>query len=184
MLRVPSESDRSGGGEVLERHVRIPSQFRWNGASRPQDLTDDHVVARGVNGVDRNQTACGVVQDRELLLVRFATNHHFVVSVGEAGYLQLQVRLVRPEPRNSRGFLRTPHKRGRGDLRLGDCILDRLDPVATLTGERMRQRGAVAGGYDLRIAGARERVHNDSTIDFKTETRSEIGICYEPNAHQ
>src|SRR5690349_12174225 len=91
----------------------------YSGRSRIRLLRDpsarEHVGARVVDGVARDEAAGAPIFDREALGRDVADDSDVVAAIGEPGHLELEVVLVRPEPRHRIvGLRRAEDGGGRG----------------------------------------------------------------------
>ena len=86
-------------------------------------------------------------------------------AVGQAGDLQGEVVLIRPEPRHGRDGLGGPEHVAGGERALVLRIAPGFQPDAAAAIDRQRERAAVAGGENVRVAGLQEIVDGDAVVE-------------------
>ena len=132
------------GMEVSARRSR-----RHGRAFRDQ-LAADQIFRRGIDRLHRRHRAVAQMEDGEFALRRIAAQHEIVARPRQAGDLQLEIILVRPEPRHFAVGLRLAHHRQRRMLGLVDGVLHAFQPDDDrLRGRRWRVQSPAA-----KIAGS------------------------------
>src|SRR5579885_3646992 len=86
--------------QLLERHGFVGEPRQIDPRLGRDELFRQHEFLRATDGVGGDDLAVADVEGREVaLLLRIAAQHDLVVAGGNAGHLQLEVVLVRQEPR-------------------------------------------------------------------------------------
>ena len=106
----------------------------------------------------------GIVEDGEAAVVRLAAQMALGGVAGEADHLQLDVALVRPEPRHGAIGFALAGERGGQRLRLIDGVLHRFQPHAALQ-LPVIEGDAIADGEEAGHAGLHEVVDQDAVVD-------------------
>src|SRR5262245_66443961 len=132
-----------------------------------------------VAGAGRDEAAAAPVLDGEFPARRIADRLHRVIAVGETGDLQLDVELVRPEPRHRIVRLRLAEDRGGGSLGLVDRVLHALEPHPA-TVAAAGKTCAVADRIDAGSGGAGEFVYQDAVLAGETGRRREVVVGARP----
>ena len=111
----------------LRRHVRAVGD----------QLAADHIFRRGIDRLDRRDGALAQMEHGEFARRRIAAQHDLVARPRQARDLQLQVVLVRPEPRHlAIGLSACPTIASARMLGLVDGVLHAFQP----DGDRRRGR--------------------------------------------
>ena len=135
-----------------------------------------------VDRVDSDERSTTVVKGGKLPRRQVAAHHRAIAAGCEPDHLQLDVVLVRPEPRigGERALLA---EQGSGRrLALLDSVLHRLQAQQIAVGETARR--AIAGGDDCRIGGARTGVDDDAMLAFEAGLLRQFRVGQDADADQ
>src|SRR5688572_214544 len=169
-------------GNRLPQTNSIIGQLRGIRAGALADqLARGHEILGMVHGVERDQLAVAQVAEAEGARRGIAAQDHPVIVLREPDDLQLQLVLVRPEPRRlvmRNGF--PAEVRGCG-LRLLEGVVHRLEadaPAVALA----RVAAAVADGVNVRVARAAVLVHRDAVVALESRGLGERAVRHEADA--
>ena len=148
-------------------------------------LLAGHEVARAVDRVDGEQLAARQVVERETARVGVAAHDRLVVTLRQPGDLQLDVVLVRPEPRHVRVARALAAHVGGGRLALLHGVVHRLEAHAALVPDA-RVIGAVARGVDVRVRRLALLVHPDAVLaaDARGGGETDVRQDADPDDHE
>src|SRR5258708_6077947 len=141
------------------------------------------MVKRPINRVDGDETALLEIENGKFSAFRGPAGNNAIVSIRNAGHLQLDLELIRPKP-GQRSISASPPSDCGGDaLRLVGCVLHGFQPdpcASKFTGVL----GAISNGKNVFVVSLQILIYGDAVCGAKPSVAGELVIWNDTHSDQ